>query len=86
MMRARLIVVCLIVSSALCACKKKQETTFYESNRKESVEAPVKEVPKDILATVYHLLGIDPHTEIPDRLGRRFPIAGSGIVRPELLA
>jgi len=51
MKRARLIVVLLILSSALFACKKKQEATFYESNRKESVEAPVKEVPKDILAT-----------------------------------
>ena len=48
------------------------------------VETPVS--PKDVLATVYHLIGIDPHTEIPDRLGRRFPIAGTGIVRPELLA
>jgi serine protease Do len=48
---ASLLIACLIISSALSACKKKQEVTFYESNRKESVEAPVKEVPKDILAT-----------------------------------
>ena len=48
------------------------------------VDTPIS--PKDILATVYHLLGIDPHTEIPDRLGRRVPIAGSGVVRTELLA
>jgi hypothetical protein len=41
--------------------------------------------PKDILATVYHLLGIDPHTMIPDRLGRPFPIAGEGRVRPEVI-
>ncbi len=26
--------------------------------------------PKDLLATMYHLLGIDPHTRIPDRGGR----------------
>jgi len=51
MKSARIIIACLIVSSALFACKKKQEATFYESNRKESVEAPVKEVPKDILGT-----------------------------------
>jgi len=51
MKSARLFVFCLIVSSALFACKKKQEATFYESNRKESAEAPVKEVPKDILGT-----------------------------------
>jgi hypothetical protein len=41
--------------------------------------------PKDILATAFHLLGIDPNTTIPDRLGRPFPIAGDGTVRPELL-
>jgi hypothetical protein len=30
--------------------------------------------PKDILATVYHLLGFDPHlTTTPDRLGRPMP-------------
>jgi len=47
----RLLIACLIISSALFGCKKKQEATFYESNRQESVDAPIKEVPKDILAT-----------------------------------
>jgi hypothetical protein len=42
--------------------------------------------PKDILATAYHLLGINPETLIYDRLHRPLPIAGTGIVRPELLA
>jgi hypothetical protein len=42
--------------------------------------------PKDILATAFHLLGIDPHTPIADALGRPVPIAGSGEVRPELLS
>jgi hypothetical protein len=41
--------------------------------------------PKDVLATLYHLLGIDPHTEIKDRLGRPLPVGGEGRVRPELL-
>jgi hypothetical protein len=41
--------------------------------------------PKDVLATAFHLLGIDPHTTVPDELGRPMPIAGSGEVRPELL-
>jgi hypothetical protein len=40
--------------------------------------------PKDILASVYYLLGIDPHTTVPDQLGRAMPIAGSGAVRAEL--
>jgi len=51
MKSARFVIFFLIVSSALFACKKKQEATYYESNRKEGVEAPVKEVPKDILGT-----------------------------------
>ncbi len=39
---------CLIILSlSLTSCKKKQEPMFYESSRKE---APVREVPKDILA------------------------------------
>jgi len=42
--------------------------------------------PKDILATTFHLLGIDPHTTVPDNLGRPMPIAGSGAVRPEIIA
>ncbi|MBI1913866.1 MAG: DUF1501 domain-containing protein [Planctomycetes bacterium] len=41
--------------------------------------------PKDILATTYHLLGIDPATPLTDRLGRPLPVAGEGKVRGELL-
>jgi hypothetical protein len=50
----------------------------------EVLDNPVS--PKDILATAFHLLGIDPHTTVPDREGRPHPIAGSGKLRPELLA
>ncbi|HKI36018.1 MAG TPA: DUF1501 domain-containing protein [Gemmataceae bacterium] len=42
--------------------------------------------PKDLLATTFHLLGIDPHTTVPDLQGRPMPIAGDGRMRPELLA
>jgi len=42
--------------------------------------------PKDVLATAFHLLGLDPHTMVPDRLNRPVPIAGDGAVRPEFLA
>ncbi len=42
--------------------------------------------PKDLLATAFHLLGIDPHTTVPDLQGRPMPIAGAGVVRPELVA
>ena len=40
--------------------------------------------PKDILATVFHLLGINGHAQVQDRLGRRLPIAGTGKVRTEI--
>jgi uncharacterized protein (DUF1501 family) len=50
----------------------------------EVVSNPIS--PKDILATAYHLLGIDPQTLLRDRMSRPLPIAGSGVVRPELLA
>jgi hypothetical protein len=47
------------------------------------VDTPVS--PKDVLATTYHLLGIDPSATLTDRLGRPIPLAGEGKVRPELL-
>jgi hypothetical protein len=34
--------------------------------------------PADLIATVYHLLGIDPHMTVTDRLGRPLPIAHGG--------
>lgn len=47
-------------------------------------ERPVS--PKDILATVYHLLGIDPETTLTDRTGRPLPLVSGGSVVHELLA
>ncbi len=47
-------------------------------------ERPVS--PKDVLATAYHLLGIDPETQLADRTGRPVPVAGEGTVVPEFLA
>ncbi len=47
-------------------------------------EHPVS--PKDLLATTYHLLGIDPHTEILDRLQRPLPLVPEGRVDEALLA
>jgi uncharacterized protein (DUF1501 family) len=42
--------------------------------------------PKDVLATIYHLLGIDPATMIADRLGRPLPLVAEAEVIPEVLA
>jgi hypothetical protein len=41
--------------------------------------------PKDILCTLYHLLGIDPHTTVPDRFGRPYPLVSRGRVLTEVL-
>jgi hypothetical protein len=51
----------------------------------EVVSNPVG--PKDILATMYHLLGIDPHLFLPDRTGRPIPLVPeSSRVLTELFA
>jgi hypothetical protein len=41
--------------------------------------------PKDVLATAFYLLGIDPESTFPDSEGRPRPITGTGRHRPELL-
>jgi hypothetical protein len=41
--------------------------------------------PKDILATLYYLMGIDPHTTIQDRTGRPVPLVDGSVVQ-EMLA
>jgi hypothetical protein len=48
------------------------------------VERPVS--PKDVLATVYHLLGIDPHTTLTDRTGKPVPLVADGEVVTDMLA
>ena len=47
------------------------------------VDRPVS--PKDILATIYHLLGIDPATMLQDRLGRPLPLVAEGHVVREMV-
>lgn len=46
-------------------------------------EGPVS--PKDILCTMYHLLGINPHSTIPDRLNRPVPLVSGGEIQARLL-
>ena len=47
-------------------------------------ERPVS--PKDVLATVYHLLGIDPETPLTDRTGRPLPLVPAASVVRDVLA
>jgi hypothetical protein len=42
--------------------------------------------PRDLVATIYHLLGIDPHLTVPDRAGRPVPIAHGGEPLPSIIA
>jgi arylsulfatase A-like enzyme len=46
-------------------------------------ERPVS--PKDVLCTIYHLLGVDPHTTLHDREGRPLPLMPEGEVLREVL-
>ena len=54
-----------------------------DSIASDPAERPVS--PKDILATAYHLLGIDPATELVDRQGRPLGLAPGGEILTELL-
>jgi hypothetical protein len=36
--------------------------------------------PEDLSATMFHLLGIDPHTEVRDSLNRPLPISGGSVI------
>jgi arylsulfatase A-like enzyme len=47
-------------------------------------ERPIS--PKDVLATVYHLLGIDHETTLTDRTGKPVPLVADASVIPEVLA
>ncbi|MFQ5731567.1 MAG: DUF1501 domain-containing protein [Planctomycetaceae bacterium] len=56
-----------------------------DKHASDVTEHPVS--PKDLLATMYHLLGVSPHGQIPDRTHRLVPLLpeGSDVVR-EMLA
>ena len=47
-------------------------------------ESPV--TPKDVLATMYHLMGVDPETHLHDREGRPVPLAPGGKVLTGVIA
>jgi len=45
-------------------------TVYGSSDRIGSEPSEKRTSPADLTATVYHALGIDPDTTVPDRLGR----------------
>ncbi|HND53536.1 MAG TPA: DUF1501 domain-containing protein, partial [Pirellulaceae bacterium] len=48
----------------------------------EVADRPIS--PKNLLATMYHLLGIDPSTPIADRTGRQFPLVDAEVIEDAL--
>jgi hypothetical protein len=36
--------------------------------------------PEDLSATMFHLLGIDPHAEVRDALNRPLPLSGGSVI------
>ena len=53
-------------------------TVYGSSDKHGAYPASDPVSPADLVATIYRLLGIDPHTTVPDRTGRPMPIAHGG--------
>jgi uncharacterized protein (DUF1501 family) len=73
--------------SVLLAGAGLQGGTIYGASDEQA--AFIKDRPvhiRDICATIYHLLGIDPEMPVPDRAGRPVPIAHGGQVLTEILS
>jgi arylsulfatase A-like enzyme len=73
-------------SSVLAGGGTARGAVFGKSDKIASdvIEHPVS--PKDVLATVYHLLGIDPETLLRDNLGRPLPLVPDARVLHQILA
>jgi hypothetical protein len=56
-------------------------SVFGASDRTGAYPASDPVRPDDLAATLYHLLGIDPHTEVPDALNRPLAIAAGEPIR-----
>src|SRR5205814_2136248 len=52
---------------------------YGSSDRYAASPATQPTPPADLAATVYHCLGVDPHTELTDRLGRQLGDAARGV-------
>ena len=74
-----------VYSNALAGAGIKRGTVIGSSDRDGAFAKDNPINPKDILCTIYHLLGIDHHLTIPDRFGRPFPLVSGGRVVEEML-
>lgn len=64
----------------------KEGLVYGASDRTGSSPAERPVSPGDIIATLYHLLGVSPHTNIYDVLGRPHPLVPTGRVMEELIS
>lgn len=53
---------------------------FGSSDRQAAYPASDPIAPWDLAATMYHLLGIDPHVDVHDRLGRPFRLSHGRVI------
>ncbi|MEX2287265.1 MAG: DUF1501 domain-containing protein [Planctomycetaceae bacterium] len=56
----------------------KRGTVFGSTDKQAAYPTSDPVSPGDVVATIYHLLGIDPHMMVPDQAGRPIPIAHGG--------
>ena len=64
--------------------RPRQVAGRFDKIASDPVEA--QDLAQDILATIYHLLGIDPGTTLPGRQGRSLPLLPEGEVIAEAIA
>jgi hypothetical protein len=64
----------------------KAGTVYGSTDRIAAYPATHPVSPADLVATIYHLLGIDPHLTVSDRTGRPIPIAQGGTPLQGVLA
>jgi uncharacterized protein (DUF1501 family) len=63
-----------VYSLALAGAGIKAGTIYGASDHSAAYPIDRPHDPKDMAATIYHLLGVDPATLIRDRLGRSYPL------------
>jgi hypothetical protein len=73
-----------VYSSMIAGAGVKRGAVIGASDKHGSDVAQRPISPKDLLATVYHLLGVDHHTLLRDRLGRPLPLVEGEVIAEAL--
>ena len=64
----------------------KEGAVYGKSDKQAAYPTENPTSPADLVSTIYHLLGIDPHTMVPDALNRPISISHGGHVLWDILA